>query len=295
MSVQAEALLSFAAVARLGSLTAAARERNLSQPALSAQLKHLTSAIGEPLLTRHRLGMHLTPAGEALLPHASDLARALASARHFAEEFRGLKTGTLRIAASNTLAAYLLPAALRDFHRQYPQVGLEVSSGNSDAALSRLWRGEADIALIEQPLAPLPEGYQAVLLGHDHLILVGSPEHPLTRAALSLAELAALPLIQREQGSGTREVAQEALAQAGLLATPLLELAGNEAVKEAVLSGLGFAFLSEYCVKRELELGLLLAPALPLSGLKRDFNAIIPSTPTNAARTFLESWSVSKR
>ncbi|GAA5513818.1 HTH-type transcriptional activator CmpR [Deinococcus carri] len=288
MNVQPDALLSFAAVARLGSLTAAAQERNLSQPALSAQLKHLTAAVGEPLLVRHRLGMRLTPAGEALLPYALELSRALNGARGFASEHRGLQTGTLRLAASNTLAAYVLPAALRTFHQQYPGVRLQVSSGNSEEALQRLLAGETDIAFIERPFPALPEGMQSRRVGGDELRLVVSAAHPLAKPSLGRKELKKLPLIQRETGSGTREVSERALQAAQIEVTPFLELAGNEAVKEAVLTGLGGAFLSEYCVRRELGSGLLVSPEVHLPGLRREFTAIFPTAPTLAVRTFLE-------
>lgn len=287
MNVQPEALLSFAAVAKLGSVTAAAQERNLSQPALSAQLKHLTAAVGQPLLQRHRQGMRLTPAGEALLPHALELSRALAGARHFAAEYRGLQTGRLRVAASNTLAAYVLPAALQGFHQTYPGVQLQVSSGNSEEALWQLQNAEADLALIESPLSQPPAGMQTKRIGGDTLKLVLRAGHPLAKPQLNRSQLARLPLIQREAGSGTREVAELALRQAGLVLEPLLELAGNEAVKEAVLTGLGGAFLSEYCVRRELESGLLVSPALALSGLQRNFQAVLPNAPTLAALEFL--------
>lgn len=289
MNVQPEALLSFAAVARLGSVTAAAQERHLSQPALSAQLKHLTAAVGEPLLQRHRSGMRLTAAGEALLPHALELARALDGARQFAEGHRGLQTGHLRIAASNTLAAYILPAALQAFHQTYPGVQLQVRSSNSGEALSQLWGGDADLAMIEGLLGDLPAGMRAQQLGGDRLRLVLLASHPLAQPRLGRSELARLPLIQRETGSGTREVAERALHAAGLAVSPLLELAGNEAVKEAVLTGLGGAFLSEYCVRRELEGGLLVSPEVPLQGLERAFHVVFPAAPTLATTRFLEA------
>ncbi|GAA5504452.1 HTH-type transcriptional activator CmpR [Deinococcus xinjiangensis] len=289
MNVQPEALLSFAAVARLGSVTAAAKERNLSQPALSAQLKHLTAAVGEPLLLRHKQGMRLTPAGQALLPHAAALANALTGARQFAVDYQGLRAGSLRIAASNTLAAHVLPAALQDFHQAYPGVQLQVSSGNSEDALAQLQRDEADLALIERPLTHLPTGMQSCRIGGDRLRLVLRPEHPLAKPKLSRSQLAQLPLIQRESGSGTREVAELALAAVGLQLSPLLELSGTEAVREAVLAGLGGAFLSEYCIRRELASGLLVSPEVPLVGLERHFHAVLPIAPSRAVLEFLRN------
>ncbi|MFC6664735.1 LysR family transcriptional regulator [Deinococcus radiopugnans] len=154
MALHPEQLLTFAAVARSGSLTAAARERHLSQPSVSSQLKLLASSVGEPLLIRHRLGMRLTPAGEALLPHAQALGRALEGARLFAAELQGLQRGTLRVVASNTLAAHVLPRALAAFHARHPAVTLNIQTANTHGAVRALLAGETDLALIEGRRSP---------------------------------------------------------------------------------------------------------------------------------------------
>lgn len=287
MPVHAEHLLTFAAVARSGSLSAAAEELHLSQPSVSAQLKLLTSAVGEPLFTRHRYGVRLTPTGEALLPHAQGVWRALDGARHFVREVQGLGAGAVRVAASNTLAAHVLPRVLATFRAQHSSVRLDVQTGNTREALRRLLAGDCDLALVEGPLTPVQSGLRAQILGHDRLCLVFAPHHPLARAHLDLSDLQGLPVVWREVGSGTREVAEQALLRADITVTSVLELAGTEAVKEAVLSGLGAAFLSELSVRREREAGQLVSPDLSLPGLSRPLTALTPEVPSRAAAALL--------
>lgn len=288
MALHPEQLLTFAAVARSGSLTAAARERHLSQPSVSSQLKLLASSVGEPLLVRHRLGMRLTPAGEALLPHAQALGRALEGARLFAAELQGLQRGTLRVVASNTLAAHVLPRALAAFHARHPAVTLNIQTANTHGAVRALLAGETDLALIEGPAQPPAEGIRASVIGHDTLRLILPPGHPLNRPQLNAADLQGLPVIWRESGSGTREVAEGVLRQAGITVRPVLELAGTEAIKEAVISGLGAAFVSELSVRRERAAGQLASPALTLPGLNRDLTALTPDVPSRTARALLD-------
>lgn len=167
-----EHLLTFARVARLGSLSAAAEELYLTQPAVSHQLKLLTHAVGEPLFRRHRTGVHLTAAGEGLLPHAQALARALEGAQHYVQELRGLERGVLSVAASSTIAAALLPRVLTAFHSQYPEVTFQVRQGNTREVLDALQSGQVELALIEGPPGPLGPHLQARAFGEDELILV---------------------------------------------------------------------------------------------------------------------------
>ncbi|EYB66827.1 transcriptional regulator, LysR family [Deinococcus phoenicis] len=287
MTLHAEPLLTFAAVARTGSLTAAARERHLSQPSVSTQLKRLADAVGEPLFFRHRQGVRLTPAGEALLPHAQALQRALGGARQLAHDLQDLQHGTLRVVASNTLAAQVLPRALAAFHARHPGVTLDIQTGNTREAVRALREGQADLALIEGPGQPFPGGVQATVIGYDTLRLILSPQHPLARPHLGAGDLQHLKVIWREAGSGTREVAEQVLQQAGITVQPVLELAGTEAIKEAVLSGLGAAFVSELSVRRERAAGHLASPDLSLPGLERALTALTPEVPSRTARALL--------
>ncbi|KQR01036.1 LysR substrate-binding domain-containing protein [Deinococcus sp. Leaf326] len=290
MSLNPEHLLTFARVARLGSLSAAAEELHLTQPAVSSQIKLLTQAVGEPVLTRHRMGVRLTGAGEGLLVHAQALTRVMEGARTYTRERRGLETGTLRLAASSTVAASLLPGMLAAYHEQSPGVAFEIRQGNTQEVLGALQAGQVEVALIEGPPGHLAAGWQVAVFRYDELVLVAAPGHPLARES-ELGTAVPLPLIWREHGSGTREVAEQALAGAGLLTSSLLELPGTEAVKEAVIQGLGLALLPELRVRRELQHGVLVRVPLALPGLRRPLSRVSAEAEqlSHAARSFLRT------
>jgi len=279
MALNPEHLLTLVRVARLGNLSAAAGELNLTQPAVSNQIKLLTQAVGEPLLTRHRFGVRLTPAGEGLLPHAIAVSRALDGARRYATDLHGLELGVLNIAASSTIAAALLPGVLAQYHARFPGVTLRVQQGNTQDVLALLLAGDCELALIEGSAGTLPADLIRRTFAHDSLRLVVAPSHPLAGAGpLTPAQLSGLGLVWREPGSGTREVAQTALERTGVQTRSVLTLTGTEAVKEAVITGLGAAFMSELIVRREVAAGVLVSPPLALPGLNRDLAVV--SAPT---------------
>ncbi|MBB6096752.1 DNA-binding transcriptional LysR family regulator [Deinobacterium chartae] len=289
MALNPDHLLTFARVARHGSLSAAAAELHLTQPAISSQLRLLTRAVGEPLFTRHRYGIALTATGQELLPHALAVARALEGAQRYVSDLRALTHGSLNIAASTTNAASILPGVLTHYHALHPGVSFRIRQGNTQEALEELRQGHAEVALIEGPPGPLDAGLSAQVFRQDELLLVAAPQHPLAHSAGPL-DLTGLGLVWREAGSGTRVVAEQALRAAGVPTRTLLELTGTEAVKEAVISGLGAAFLSDLSVRRELRSGLLVRLPHPLPALRRDLRWVAPHEEqlSRAARTFLE-------
>ena len=275
MAINPEHLLTFIRVARLGNLSAAAGELNLTQPAVSNQIKLLTQAVGEPLLTRHRYGVRLTPAGEGLLPYAVATSRALEGARQYAADLHGLDLGALNIAASSTIAATILPGVLAMYHDRFPKVSLRVQQGNTQDVMMSLLAQSCELALIEGPVKELPIDLKQRVFRRDTLQLVMSPDHPLAgRTSLNPDDLTGLGVVWREPGSGTREVAKAALEQAGIQVREVLTLTGTEAVKEAVMTGLGVAFLSELSVRRDVDAGRLICPALALPGLERDLSIV---------------------
>lgn len=270
MRLRPEHLLSFVRVAQAGSVSVAAERMHRTQPALSAQLRKLTDAVGEPLYSRHYAGVRLTAAGEALLPFALEVARAMEAAQHWADDLGELTIGRLRLAASMTVAVYLLPELLARFHGRHPGLELELLTRNSVEALALLMAGQADLCIVEGPIGLLPEGVTAELVGQDEIVLVVRPDHPLASATdVQLADLDALEVARREIGSGTREVVDRALASAGVRVRTSLEATGLEAVKEAVLHGFGAGFLARVSVQRELDGGLLMVVPIRDAALMR--------------------------
>ncbi|WP_407572067.1 LysR family transcriptional regulator [Deinococcus altitudinis] len=291
MAINPVHLLTFVRVCQLGNLSAAAEELNLTQPAVSSQMGLLAQAVGEPLLVRHRYGVRPTPAGEGLIPHAVAVQRALDGARGYVADLRGLQEGVLNVAASSTISATILPGVLAAYHARFPGVGLHVQQGNTGEVMALLLAQKCALALIEGPVTGLPADLWQGVFRRDRLRLVVAAGHPLAgRTGLRPPDLGGLGVVWRESGSGTREVAKSALEHADVQTREVLTLTGTEAVKEAVLSGLGAAFLSELSVRREVRSGLLVCPPLDLPGLERDLSVISAREETLpwAVRTFLE-------
>ena len=291
MRIEAEPLIAFARVAEAGSVSAAAERLHRTQPAVSAQLRKLTQAVGEPLYRRHRHGVHLTEAGEALLPYARSVANAVAGAQRWSDELGGLLRGGLRIASSMTVAVYRLPSALARFRAAHPGLRIELLTRNSADAVALLAGGEADLAIVEGPVSEPPAQVEVALYGIDRLVLVVRPDHPLAASEpLPLVRLAGLEVVRRERGSGTREVVDRALSAAGVDLTTTLEATGLDTVKQAVLAGLGAGFLSESAVRREVATGALRVVPLDSDALLRPLTLFHrpPELASRAARALAE-------
>lgn len=250
MRISPDQILTFAAVAELKSVTAAAKRLHLSQPAVSGQLKLLSDAIGEPLYRRIGHGIELTPAGEGLLFHAHTLRRLLQQVEEYRNRLRNIESGVLRIGASSTIASYVLPYRLADFREKYPGIEVHISAGNTEKILSCL--PALDVAFVEGPAAiAQANSFMQSVWCMDEVVLVVRVDHELAQmgGVVSLSDAAQWPLISREPGSGTRQVFEHALARAGLRARLVLEVAGVEAVKEAVRAGLGVGYASSLALR----------------------------------------------
>lgn len=290
MALDPVQLLTFAAVARHGSVSLAAAELHRSQPAVSLQLKNLTAAVGEPLYRRHRHGVTLTPAGEAILPHAQALERARAGATRTVEELRSLQQGQLGISASMTVAVYLLPGLLADFRAASPAVSLRLLTRNSEEVLGLLAAGETELGFIETKPGSVPPGLEQHLFYRDEVVLAVRADHPLADTReISARSLAGMKVVTRESGSGTRRTADDALLALGVKPGTALEASGIEAEKEAIIHGIGPGFISALAIRRELEAGLLKTIRVDDLELTREMTVLHPPHEqcSTAARAFL--------
>lgn len=285
MRINPDQLITFAHVVREGGIGAAARARHLTQPAVSNQLRQLQSIIGEPLYRRQGRGIALTGAGQQLYRHAQALADALHEAEAFAIALASVDSGRVRIAASQTLGAYILPAALAEFRVVAPQIEIILESHNSQSVLDHI--DTCDIGLIEGPVghASAAVHFSAQPLGNDTIVAVVPRHHRLAaRQALTLTDVADEPIILREAGSGTRELVETAFAQAGLTPRVCMTLAGVAAVIEASRQGLGIGFLSSLALRHEGEhvIGIPLRP-----NLRRKLTLLAANQPSRAAERFI--------
>ncbi|MEU3465015.1 LysR family transcriptional regulator [Streptomyces sp. NPDC006733] len=265
------------AVARLGSLGRAARELGISQPAASSRVRAVERQLGVALVNRSPTGSTLTDAGALVTEWAR---RVVESAEAFDAGARALRTrrdSRLRVAASMTIAEYLLPGWLIVLHGRHPDTAVSLFAGNSADVAERVIGGGADLGFVEG--TDVPNGLDSAVIAHDRLVVVVAPSHRWARrrTPLSAAELAATAFILREQGSGTRQVLDAALAAHGGLAVPLLELASTTALKGATLSGAGPAVLSELAVADELAARRLVEVPVAGVALERVLRAVWPT------------------
>ncbi|MFD4549132.1 LysR family transcriptional regulator [Streptomyces sp. NPDC058466] len=274
------------AVARLGSLGRAARELGITQPAASSRIRSMERQLGVALVDRSPRGSRLTDAGALVTDWARRVVEAAEAFDVGAHALRGRRDSRLRVAASMTIAEYLLPGWLIALRAQRPDTAVSLLAGNSAAVAERLLAGEADLGFVEG--LSVPPGLDSAVIARDRLIVVTAPSHPWARrrGPLSGAELAATPLILREEGSGTRQVLAAAL---GGLARPLIELSSTTAVKASAVSGAGPAVLSELALGEELSGHRLVAVPLADVRLDRALRAVWPTghRPTGPARDLL--------
>ena len=246
----------FHAVAQAGGISRGAEWLHVSQPAVSKQIKELEDALGVRLLERLPRGSRLTDGGRLLAQYVQRLAVVEEEAARAIEEFRGLKRGRLAVGASMTIGAYLLPQVFGEFHRQYPDIELELEIANTETIQHHLMEGLFDIGLTEGLMDA--EHLDSEVFHEDELVAIAPCGHPLLKQKrVTARELCREPFILREAGSGTRAVVERALGKRSLTVKPVLSLASPEAIKRAVIAGVGIAIVSRLAICCELQIGSL--------------------------------------
>jgi DNA-binding transcriptional LysR family regulator len=260
-------LAAFFAVVETGSVTAASERLHVSQPALTREIRELEERFGVSLFDRLPRGMQPTEAGRMLADFAGQIFSLADAAETAVGEFAGLTRGHLGLATSRTIGVYLLPAVLDEFRRLYPGVTVEAAVSNTEHVEEAVLANERQIGLVEGPYdAAL---FDATVIGHDELVAVASPAHPLARMRkLSAAAVGSAELVMREPGSGTRTVVEQAYAQHAFELSPKLSVGSPEAIKRLVRLGHAVAWVSRHTVAEELAAGLLVQ--LPVKDMKID-------------------------
>jgi predicted ATPase/DNA-binding transcriptional LysR family regulator len=278
--MQLEARLrAFAAIARCGSVSAAAKELYVSQPAVSKHLASLEAETGRSLVTRGREGAALTPAGQVLADFVLRAEALLANAGRALEAGADAETGTLSIAASGIPGTYLLPDLLMTFRESYPAVELDFDVTTSGGALELVRAHQVELGVVGG-LTPPPE-LESEPLVEDEIVLIGPPS--LGGRRLRPKELEGFTWLFREEGSATRAAVETARWEMGLHSVRMLELQSWEAVKLGVARGAGIAAISRLALDLELEAGRLVILDVPRWRLQRTISVIytrgVPLTP----------------
>ncbi len=245
----------FVAVVEAGSFSRGAEAALLTQSTVSQHIATLESEVELQLLDRTGQGVMLTHAGELFLQHARQVLAECDTLRQAMAGFRGLQQTSLTVGASNVPANYLIPAILPRLAVEHPGIALTVQTGDSREMLDNLLADAVELAVVGSRSDD--KGINFLPLTSDLLVLAVNTQHPWSRCkAIALDDLERNPLIVRESGSGSGQALQQALQQAGFDPDRLqvaVRLGSNEAVRQAVLSGFGAAFLSEISIQQELK------------------------------------------
>ena len=266
-------LETFLAVARLGSVHAAATLRVVSDASVSAAVAALERELGAPLLERRGRGIRLTPAGEELARYATQALGILEEGRSAVRAASRPGQGRLRLVAVTSVAESVLPPVLQAFRARHPGIDVRLEVGNRGMVLARLRTREADLGLGGRP--PLGVDIAGLEVLPNRLILIAAAAHPLARKRrIDPAALASEVWLLREEGSGTRATTLELLATLGIQPEQLLTLGSNGSVRQGAIVGLGITLVSEEAVRRELAAGVVARLAVPGLPLDRPWYAL---------------------
>jgi LysR family transcriptional regulator, low CO2-responsive transcriptional regulator len=249
-SVTLRQLRTLAAVETMKSVTGAARQLGLTQPAITLQIRTLQDLVGLPLLRRTNEGTMLTEVGANLAALHHRINAALSDSAAAISAIKGLSAGVVAVGAVST-AKYFMPFAIAGFSHLYPKIQIKLSIGNRREILDALRNYALDVAVTGRP--PEDMDLDRRLIGpHPHMI-IASPSHRLARLRETpLKELSDDTFIVREPGSGTRLLMERTFANQRFEPKVGMEIDSNETIKQAVMAGLGVAFISGHTVATEL-------------------------------------------
>lgn len=246
----------FEAVARHRSFTRAAEELHLTQPAVSIQIKRLEDNAGTQLFEQIGKKIYLTPAGREMYAASQDILGRLGELESELMDLRGGVKGPLHLAVVTT-AKYFIPYLLGAFVQDYPGVEPHLKVTNRANVIDRLNNNEDDLVIMGQVPEVLElESYPFL---ENPLVVVANPRHPLAGVShVPLERLAQERFLVREAGSGTRMAVDRLFAEHNLQVKPYMELGSSEAIKQAVMGGLGISVLSLHNFRLELDTGRLI-------------------------------------
>lgn len=240
----------FESIVRLGSFTRAAEELFLTQPTVSMQIKKLTDAVGMPLFEHVGRNIKPTEAGLELYDACRRMFETLSNLEMKISELKGMKRGRLRLGVITT-AKYFAPEILGEFSQQYPGLDVSLKVTNRDRIIERMQANEDDLYIMGQ--APSDElEVEAIPFAPNPLVVMAPSNHPLVgKKKISFDEIADEAFILREPGSGIRDATTRIFEDHGRRPKVRMELGSNEAIKHAIVGGLGLSVLSLHTLTLE--------------------------------------------
>jgi DNA-binding transcriptional LysR family regulator len=235
----------FVAIAEERNFTRAAERIPIAQPAISQQIRRLEAELGEQLFLRDRRGIRLTPAGEALLPHARTTLQAAEGGREAVAALSGLLTGRLTVGLVHPLPDRRFPRLLGAFHRAHPGIELTLLEDQTDALLAALAAGQLQAALIGQGRYDRPPpDLEALLVAREPVVVAVHPSHPLaSRGSVPLAALREEPMVTLTRASKLRSTLETACQAAGFAPQIAAETSDLGVMVELAAEQLGVAVL----------------------------------------------------
>ena len=267
----------FITVAEKKNFSKAAKALSLTQPAVSFQIQTLEQYYQTMLFDRVNRHIKLTSAGELLLEYAIHMNNLQAELEKNMQQLTGHVKGELLIGASTTIGEYILPFIVGDFKKEYPDVNVTIDIMNSEQVEKLVSNRNIDIGIMESP-ATNPNLEVTELL-KDEMSLIVPVDHPwAAKGKITLEELKEEPFIIREPGSGSRLVVEQAMIDADFDVETLnivMELGNTNAIKAAVISGLGMAIISKWASKDVVKLGKVALVDIEGLNMKRSFNIVV--------------------
>ncbi len=251
----------FHRISQTGSITKAAEELHLTQPAVSIQLRNLQRQFDIPLTEVVHKRLYLTDFGREMAKVAENILNEVRTMEMRSLSFRGKLTGRLKISVVST-GKYAIPYFVSGFLKQHEAVELQLDVSNKGRVIEGLEKNEFDFGLVSA--MPRNLRLRKIELMQNRLFLVGPPDVKVPRKEMDPRALGSMPLIYREEGSATRQAMESYIEKKRIQVTKKMVLATNEAVKQAVMAGIGYSIMPLIGIKNELDSGQL--QILPVRG-----------------------------
>jgi DNA-binding transcriptional LysR family regulator len=271
--IDSRQLRAFASLARHGSFTHAAKELHLTQSAVSHSMKALEGEIGCRLLDKMGKKVVLTEAGEALLVHVERILAEMSLARAEIDQLGKWGQSKLRLGASATACAHILPTVLREFRESFPQCIISIEPGDTPDMIAALRERKIDLAVNLEPHRDEPLTFRPLFT--DELAFMLSPTHPWARAGrVERAQIAKQHYILYGKRSYTAEMIEAYFGEEDIVLQSSIDLGSMEAIKELVKLGLGISILASWTCRKEIEARSLVALPLGKRKLRRRWGVL---------------------
>ncbi|GHH99579.1 LysR family transcriptional regulator [Neobacillus kokaensis] len=280
----------FVKVVEKENFSKAAEELHMTQPAVSQYIRTLEESVGTRLLERSNKYVRLNKAGEIVYHHAKEIIALYTKMQSLVDDLTNKASGPIAIGASYTFGEYILPHIIANMQDQYPLINPSIRIQNTKEIIELVKKHQLDIGIIEGFYKQ--DILNSEVVSKDRMVIVAAPRHPLlsTTEEIKISDLEEETWILREEGSGTREAAENLFQMYDFAPKKIMVFGSTQLIKESVEAGLGISLLSSWAIKKELTngyIGIINAKGLPF---KRNFTILTHTAyQTKALKTFIEA------